>query len=562
MFIKTVSTTSGINPIKFDETGGVFYWILNTGSSTIYASTKATFTAGDDGVVSLGPKESRRLETNTDTIYILGEGQVEIHNQRDGICSFKQAPTSSGGGGAIDAYTKTESDAKYAQKTDIPDSYTKNESDTKYASKELYGDTTINVGRKAGSAAGVYSTAEGVNTTASGYYSHAEGSNTTASGVASHAEGGYIEATGNYSHAEGYQTYARGYASHAEGTSSTADGNYSHAGGFFAKTTNDKEFACGTFNQSNEDTLFSVGDGADDNNRHNAFEITKTGGKLHDRDIAVKNDIINPNLLINPDFKINQRGLSSYNAEWHYTVDRWIQFGSVVSPNSSGGINISKKDNSDYFGFIQRTEILQSDCIDKNMTLSVKINGEVLSGAIIRDDTEQSFFVIGDSSDRFVISSYSNNGIKYILIQLYGSKSYNIEWVKLEYGSNATQFTPPDTATELLKCMRYYEIIMSANCDRAMPANLLSELKAEVDFQFKIPKRAVPSLATNTLRFVVATPTGYSASNLSVQQHVSDINGICLSTVSTVLTELPTHLLGVTVDTWGLGAFAVDAEIY
>ena len=122
MFIKTVSTTSGINPIQFDETGGVFYWILNTGSSTIYASTKATFTAGDDGVVSLGPKESRRLETNNDTIYILGEGQVEIHNQRDGICSFKQAPTSSGGGGTIDAYSKTESDAKYAQKTDIPSS--------------------------------------------------------------------------------------------------------------------------------------------------------------------------------------------------------------------------------------------------------------------------------------------------------------------------------------------------------------------------------------------------------------------------------------------------------
>lgn len=120
MFIKTVSTTSGINPIKFDETGGVFYWILNTGSSTVYASTKSAFTAGDDGVVSLGPKESRRLETNNDTIYILGEGQVEIHNQRDGICSFKQAPTSSGGGEAVDAYTKTESDAKYAQKTDIP----------------------------------------------------------------------------------------------------------------------------------------------------------------------------------------------------------------------------------------------------------------------------------------------------------------------------------------------------------------------------------------------------------------------------------------------------------
>lgn len=135
MFIKTVSTTSGINPIKFDETGGVFYWILNTGLSTVYASTKSTFTAGDDGVVSLGPKESRRLETNNDTIYILDAGQIEIHNQRDGICSFKQAPTSSGGGGTIDAYSKTESDAKYAAKSDVPDAYTKTESDDKYAQK-------------------------------------------------------------------------------------------------------------------------------------------------------------------------------------------------------------------------------------------------------------------------------------------------------------------------------------------------------------------------------------------------------------------------------------------
>ena len=120
MFVKTVSTTSGINPIKFDETSGVFYWILNTGSSTVYASTEESFSAGDDGVVSLGPKESRRLETNNDAIYILGEGQVEIHNQRDGICSFKEAPASSGGGETVDAYTKTESDARYAQKSDIP----------------------------------------------------------------------------------------------------------------------------------------------------------------------------------------------------------------------------------------------------------------------------------------------------------------------------------------------------------------------------------------------------------------------------------------------------------
>ena len=488
MFIKTVSTTSGINPIKFDETGGVFYWILNTGSSTIYASTNATFTAGDDGVVSLGPKESRRLETNNDTIYILGEGQVEIHNQRDGICSFKQAPTSSGGGGTIDAYTKTESDAKYAAKTDVPDAYTKTESDAKYASKELYGDTTINVGRKAGSVVGEKSTAEGRDTIASGYWSHAEGINATASGNASHAEGGGTIASNSDAHAEGRGTIASGNSSHAEGLNTVASGYWSHAEGENTIANNDAEHASGKYNVSNEDTLFSVGDGTADDARHNAFEITKTGGKLHDKDIAVKDDIINPNLLINPDFKINQRGLSSYNADWHYTVDRWVQFGAVVSPNSSGSINISKRDEAGYFGFIQRTEILQSDCIDKSMTLSAKIDGEVLSGTIIRNNAEQEFFNVGNSSDRFVISNYTNNGNKYILIQFYGSKTYNIEWVKMEYGSTATPFTPPDPATELMKCRRYYRTMCRGTLAVAVDATSV----AFVD-SFDVPMRIDPT---------------------------------------------------------------------
>ena len=119
MIVITATTVSGINTVKFKEKSGNFYWILNTGSTTIYASTKENFSVGDDEVVSIAPKDSRRLDTPNDTIYILGEGQAEIHNQKDAICPFKNAPAA-GGGEAVDAYTKTESDARYAQKSDIP----------------------------------------------------------------------------------------------------------------------------------------------------------------------------------------------------------------------------------------------------------------------------------------------------------------------------------------------------------------------------------------------------------------------------------------------------------
>ena len=196
-----------------------------------------------------------------------------------------------------------------------------------YASKDLYSDTTINFGRKAGTYVGLNSTAEGASTTASGTRSHAEGGITTASGAnshaegysttaseeSSHAEGNSTTASGESSHAEGYNTtasmhnaHAEGasttasavsshsegvsttasnYASHAEGFMSTASGKCSHAGGTGTKALHNNEVAYGSYNESYADTLFSIGDGTSDTKRHNAFEITTTGGKLHDKDI-------------------------------------------------------------------------------------------------------------------------------------------------------------------------------------------------------------------------------------------------------------------------------------
>ena len=171
---------------------------------------------------------------------------------------------------------------------------------TPYALKSKYGDTTIDVGRKTDTTIGMYSTAEGYSTTASGIVSHAEGQSTTASedcahaegwkttasGKWSHAEGQDTTASGIYSHAEGCGTAASGNCSHAEGYETTASGIGSHASGIGTQALHRNEAAYGTFNKSNDDTLFSVGDGTADDARHNAFEITTSGGKLHDKDIA------------------------------------------------------------------------------------------------------------------------------------------------------------------------------------------------------------------------------------------------------------------------------------
>lgn len=66
----------------------------------------------------------------------------------------------------------------------------------------------------------------------------------------------------------------------------TVIGEGSAAIGTDVVAPHDNEASFGKYNESNDNTLFSVGDGTADDARHNAFEITTTGGKLHDKDIV------------------------------------------------------------------------------------------------------------------------------------------------------------------------------------------------------------------------------------------------------------------------------------
>lgn len=60
-------------------------------------------------------------------------------------------------------------------------------------------------------------------------------------------------------------------------SSCVAEGSNSVAVGVATATSNDGELACGTYNDSHECTLFSVGDGDGADTRHNAFEVCSTG---------------------------------------------------------------------------------------------------------------------------------------------------------------------------------------------------------------------------------------------------------------------------------------------
>lgn len=314
--------------------------------------------------------------------------------------------------------------------------------DDTYALKSLYGDTTINVGRKTGTDVGIYSTAEGYQTTASGSGSTAGGYQSTASGICSHAEG--------------YKT--------------TASGDHSHTCGLNTKALHDVEVAYGKYNQSNSDTLFSIGDGIADDARHNAFEITTTGGKLHDKDIAVKDDIINSNLLINPDFKINQRGVASGDTLVYgrYSLDRWrilysnLDYKKSINITSDGIELVTANDSvNGYYGdFLQPFE---NPLPSGYYTMSGKIDGVIRTFTGYLEENEDSILF-----DGVFVLAHTSFGIRVY------DDTRKIEWVKLEAGQVATSFAPPDPALELVKCQRFYREIVGQFIPTIITSNMTS----------------------------------------------------------------------------------------
>lgn len=153
--------------------------------------------------------------------------------------------------------------------------------------KTLFGgDVSISGSLKQGvntTASGLYSHAQGDGNSAIGESSHAEGTQNAAIALGSHAEGNGTTTQGSFSHTEGGNTktygsfsHAEGYGSEAYGTGSLAAGLYTVASGAvdgaFPLTTTQAAF--GKYNlQNNTVSLFVVGDGLNDSNRHDVLRV-------------------------------------------------------------------------------------------------------------------------------------------------------------------------------------------------------------------------------------------------------------------------------------------------
>lgn len=203
------------------------------------------------------------------------------------------------------------------------------------------------------------------------------------------------------------------------------------------------------------------------NGNWGAWRNIADGGDANTLDGLHANEIAsNPNLLINSWFGngvINQRGQTIYPAVSgaSNTIDCWKTIDNFDLTVNDGFITLSNGDSLWHKYFNQSIEGLKRFA-GQAVTISAKVrysNGDyylvsgkhidypgsdwqIVSHTIIMPDTDELTYIYG---------GYGVAG------------SIDIMWIKLELGSVATSFIPPNPATELAKCQRYYQIRSTGN---------------------------------------------------------------------------------------------------
>ena len=251
----------------------------------------------------------------------------------------------------------------------------------------------------------------------------------------------------------------------------------------------------------------------------------------------------NPNLLINSDFRnpINQRGLSSYSysgSEIMYTIDRWfMNYASAIAVDS-GYITLTGNATTNNY-WTQGFENTFSGTFTLSVSVKSITGGSGYAYASNNNgSTERLQLSAGVNSLTFSM----NNLCKVGFCSLKTGMKANIEWIKLEYGTTATQFVPRQYAEELMLCQRYYR--------RVYITPMIGSSSTSTTYM--LPVQFAPPMIEG---YTVTLKEAFD-SNMTVQ------SGVNLVKVTGGAYNTRTIQLSKTVGQYGFVTLVFDSEIY
>ncbi len=388
MAIYTLNGTDKEIPVQ-----GRYASVKNNGSGTVYASSKPDLELNAAEVVPIQSGESVIVRDCKKKLYVKGSGQIAIVSGNEPVNFFKPAPKGGSGGGSDEGITQQ-------QLNDTLKSYATNTSvDTKlerYAEKD---EIPTSLPANGGNA----DTLQGEE------LSNGNGSK------------GIIHIP--------------------------ADGAPLEIGGYidFHYNQTDNDYTSRLECDENGNLFLARSSGIPGGTIH--CNVDTVGGKSAEELIQS-----NPNLLLNPDFKVNQRGKSEYGYDGsdRYTVDRWKLQANLTLTVHSDYVTVSRHDptSNSHTGFRQDLNIPD----DTSVTLQACVKGNGSFTLFHNGFNGTSETQVQDTDD-WVVVKCTGYGASEAGVLLRGTAtSLDIKWIKLELGAVSTPFVPPNPLEEALKC--------------------------------------------------------------------------------------------------------------
>ena len=260
---------------------------------------------------------------------------------------------------------------------------------------------------------------------------------------------------------------------------------------------------------------------------HNGAGLKK--GLLSQLVSYLGNKFSNPNLLTNPDFKINQRGNSTYTTSSEssiYTVDRWMLARGKATVNSDGTVTVTATGGTtNKEGYFQQK-------LDNAISGAYTVSMEVvrISGTVkIAIDGAWKTVTSGKNVFQGVNSSNNFNSVG---LQLAVGASITLKYMKLEQGAVATAYTAPNLIEEYPKCQRYFQYIPKLYC---VPLMYTRNMINSSDKYFQSTNGNLPTemRIKPTLKYKAIGQSDGStfADNASFELDSKSINTVTLSSV-------------------------------
>lgn len=291
----------------------------------------------------------------------------------------------------------------------------------------------------------------------------------------------------------------------------------------------------------------------------------------------------NPNLLINGDFQIWQRGESISTGSWGYTADRWF----LTYGNANNGVNISKQidtDGSIYAHFV-KTEItnniyfaqrIDNFCIPSGTKVTLSFwakgtNGGIISvmkhyerAQLFEEDTK--LITLSSEWQKFELVrtiSSTVSDVKELMFCINNTtKELDIKEIKVEVGEIATPFVPRPYPQELAMCQRYTYLYAPVNYTAFdYFYNNASTNRTTIGIPLTFNMRATPSFQykNGTIQRLANKNSQQTANAIAIGIDV--INSQTLKLVLTFGTNMPTSSY---IEFYPIDDFKMllDAEIY